>query len=119
MTMDTPKIIPLFGIFLSLLSISPTSSFSPLCSNLWSVLHSLTAEEKKLFLFFTTGSDRAPIGGLSKLKFIVVKHGDDSDKLPQAHTCFNVLLLPNYATIEKLRDRLLLAINNATGFGML
>jgi len=40
-------------------------------------------------------------------------------RLPQAHTCFNVLLLPNYASKEKLQDRLLTAIQNAEGFGML
>ena len=76
-------------------------------------------EEKKQFLFFTTGSDRAPIGGLKNLRFVITKHGEDNDRLPQSHTCFNVLLLPPYSTEEKIRDRLLLAIANATGFGML
>lgn len=40
-------------------------------------------------------------------------------RLPIAHTCFNVLLLPDYSTIEKLQDRLLKAINYSKGFGML
>uniref|UniRef100_A0A7S4I2I9 HECT-type E3 ubiquitin transferase n=1 Tax=Vannella robusta TaxID=1487602 RepID=A0A7S4I2I9_9EUKA len=87
--------------------------------NFWEVIHSLNEEEQKKFLFFTTGSDRAPIGGLKNLRFIITKHGDDSDRLPGAHTCFNVLLLPPYATKEKLREKLLLATENATGFGML
>eukprot|EP00339_Tiarina_fusa_P022530 CAMPEP_0117061504 /NCGR_PEP_ID=MMETSP0472-20121206/42813_1 /TAXON_ID=693140 ORGANISM="Tiarina fusus, Strain LIS" /NCGR_SAMPLE_ID=MMETSP0472 /ASSEMBLY_ACC=CAM_ASM_000603 /LENGTH=359 /DNA_ID=CAMNT_0004780197 /DNA_START=1077 /DNA_END=2156 /DNA_ORIENTATION=+ len=87
--------------------------------NFWDVIHSLTHEEKKKFLFFTTGSDRAPIGGLKNLRFIITKHGDDSDRLPGSHTCFNVLLLPPYGTKEKLRERLLLATENAVGFGML
>ena len=39
-------------------------------------------------------------------------------RLPTAHTCFNVLLLPEYASFETLRDRLLLAIGNARGFGL-
>jgi ubiquitin-protein ligase E3 A len=34
--------------------------------NLWEVVHSLTDEEKKKFLFFLTGCDRAPINGLGK-----------------------------------------------------
>lgn len=42
-----------------------------------------------------------------------------SSRLPIAHTCFNVLLLPDYSTIEKLQDRLLKAINYSKGFGML
>jgi ubiquitin-protein ligase E3 A len=40
-------------------------------------------------------------------------------RLPIAHTCFNVLLLPDYSTIDKLQDRLLKAINYSKGFGML
>eukprot|EP00873_Tetraselmis_striata_P041803 jgi/Tetstr1/462067/TSEL_007137.t1 len=38
--------------------------------------------------------------------------------LPTSHTCFNILLLPEYATREKLANRLLLAIENAEGFGL-
>lgn len=40
-------------------------------------------------------------------------------RLPTSHTCFNVLLLPEYSTKEKLRERLLKAITYAKGFGML
>ena len=42
-----------------------------------------------------------------------------SYRLPTAHTCFNVLLLPDYSSKEKLRERLLKAITHAKGFGML
>jgi hypothetical protein len=38
--------------------------------------------------------------------------------LPSAHTCFNVFLLPNYATKEKLREKLIKALDNAEGFGL-
>eukprot|EP01114_Cavostelium_apophysatum_P016184 TRINITY_DN4550_c2_g1_i1.p1 TRINITY_DN4550_c2_g1~~TRINITY_DN4550_c2_g1_i1.p1 ORF type:complete len:715 (-),score=172.56 TRINITY_DN4550_c2_g1_i1:46-2190(-) len=84
----------------------------------WEVVHSLSVEQKKKLLFFATGSDRAPIGGLGKMQFIITRHGEDSDRLPSAHTCFNILLLPEYSTIEKLKDRVLTAISNAEGFGM-
>lgn len=40
-------------------------------------------------------------------------------RLPTAHTCFNVLLLPDYESKAKLRDRLLKAIMYSKGFGML
>lgn len=40
-------------------------------------------------------------------------------RLPTSHTCFNVLLLPDYSTKSKLKERLLKAINYAKGFGML
>jgi len=75
--------------------------------------------KKKKLLFFTTGSDRAPIGGLGKMEFIIMKHGDDGDRLPTAHTCFNHLLLPPYNSKEKCQKMLENAINNATGFGLL
>ena len=42
--------------------------------------------EKKQLLQFITGSDRIPIGGLAKLKFVIVKNGPDSDR--SAQQCF-------------------------------
>ncbi|KAI7903295.1 uncharacterized protein BX663DRAFT_508110 [Cokeromyces recurvatus] len=85
----------------------------------WEIVHSFSYEEKKKLLFFTTGSDRAPIGGLSKLQFVIAKNGGDSDRLPTSHTCYNVLLLCEYSSKEKLRERLLTSISNAEGFGMI
>ena len=43
-------------------------------------MHSFGDEQKKLFLQFTTGTDRAPVGGLGKLKMIIAKNGEDSDR---------------------------------------
>jgi len=85
---------------------------------LWEVVHSLSLEQKKRLLFFTTGCDRAPVGGLGTLQFIVQRSGPDSDRLPTAHTCFNILLLPEFADVAKLRKLLLIAIENAEGFGL-
>ncbi|KAK0162893.1 hypothetical protein PV327_006626 [Microctonus hyperodae] len=87
--------------------------------NFWRVAHSLPLESQRRLLQFTTGSDRVPVGGLSRLKMVISRHGPDSDRLPIAHTCFNTLLLPEYESIEKLQDRLLKAINYSKGFGML
>ena len=98
---------------------------------------SFTDDQKRKFLRFTTGSDRAPyakfntelkskrnsssfrIGGLARLKLIISRNGPDTDRLPTAHTCFNAFLLPDYSTADKLREKLLIAINNAEGFGLL
>ncbi|XP_072390654.1 ubiquitin-protein ligase E3A [Diabrotica undecimpunctata] len=92
---------------------------SQIIKDFWSVVHALSLEDKRKLLQFTTGSDRVPIGGLSRLKLVVAKNGPDSDRLPTAHTCFNVLLLPEYSSKEKLKDRLVKAINYSKGFGML
>lgn len=63
--------------------------------NLWDILHNLDLEHKKAFLFFVTGSDRAPIQGLSSMKLTIQREAD-SDNLPCSRTCSSVLLLPDY-----------------------
>mmetsp|Transcript_58280 Transcript_58280/g.162465 ORF Transcript_58280/g.162465 Transcript_58280/m.162465 type:complete len:772 (+) Transcript_58280:105-2420(+) len=86
---------------------------------LWETVHSLSQEEKRTFLAFCTGCDRAPVGGLGRLPFIVSRAGPDSDMLPWVHTCFNHFLLPDYSSKEKLEQRLRLAIQHSTGFGLM
>jgi len=85
----------------------------------WQVVNEFTEEEKKKFLFFTTGCDKAPINGLGELRLTIIKHGDNEELLPSAHTCFNHLLLPCYSSAEKLKEKLLVAINNSEGFGLM
>ncbi|XP_040896723.1 ubiquitin-protein ligase E3A isoform X2 [Toxotes jaculatrix] len=95
------------------------SKESQIIKDFWEIIHSFGEEQKRLFLQFTTGTDRAPVGGLGKLKMIIAKNGSDTDRLPTSHTCFNALLLPEYSSKEKLKERLLKAITYAKGFGML
>uniref|UniRef100_A0A7N5ZUP4 Ubiquitin-protein ligase E3A n=1 Tax=Anabas testudineus TaxID=64144 RepID=A0A7N5ZUP4_ANATE len=95
------------------------SKDTQIIKDFWETIHSFGDEQKRLFLQFTTGTDRAPVGGLGKLKMIIAKNGSDTDRLPTSHTCFNALLLPEYSSKEKLRERLLKAITYAKGFGML
>ncbi|EGD73225.1 ubiquitin protein ligase E3A [Salpingoeca rosetta] len=85
----------------------------------WEIVKQFSDEDKKKLLFFTTGSDRVPVGGLSKMAFVICKQGADSDQLPTSHTCFNTLMLPEYPTKEKLEQLLRKAISHAEGFGML
>uniref|UniRef100_A0A0G4F3Q5 HECT-type E3 ubiquitin transferase n=1 Tax=Chromera velia CCMP2878 TaxID=1169474 RepID=A0A0G4F3Q5_9ALVE len=85
----------------------------------WEVVHGLSTEEKKKFLFFLTGSDRVPIKGLKSLQLFISRNGPDSDRLPTAHTCFNHLLLPDYGNKEKLEKFLRIAIENSKGFGLM
>ena len=85
---------------------------------LWETVAELTPEESRRFLKFFTGSDRAPIGGLGALRCVVQRDGPHSAKLPTSHTCFNTLLLPDYASKADLGDRLRLAIMNSEGFGL-
>jgi ubiquitin-protein ligase E3 A len=73
---------------------------------------------KRKLLLFVTASDRIPLNGLQSLTFVIQRNGPDSDRLPTALTCFGRLLLPEYASQEKLRERLVTAIENAAGFGL-
>ena len=85
---------------------------------LWDILHGCDLIQKKAFLFFVTGSDRAPIQGLSSLK-MTIQRESDSDNLPSSRTCSSVLLLPDYCTRDKLREKLLLALQFKESFGLI
>jgi len=97
------------------------SESTPIVTWFWDVVLGkdvMTLEQRKKLLFFITGADRAPVGGLGTLRLIIQRAGPDDTKLPTAHTCFNVLLLPEYSSKEKLLRLLLIAIENAQGFGL-
>lgn len=86
--------------------------------NFWAVLHELSLEEQKRFLFFATGTDRAPIGGLARIGLVISKHGEEN-RLPASHTCFSVVLLAPTPDLEKMRKAIHIVIDNAEGFGMI
>jgi ubiquitin-protein ligase E3 A len=94
------------------------SANHPLIVAFWQIVHSLSDDEKRHFMSFATGSDRIPIGGISSMQFVIRHAGGDTDRLPTASTCFNILHLPHYKTTAKLREKLLVAISNAEGFGL-
>lgn len=98
---------------------APYSKDHRIIRELWEIVHSLNAEEKRRFLAFCTGSDRSPIKGLGSLRFTVSRAGPDSEQLPTSHTCFNHLLLMEYTTKEKLERKLRAAIQESEGFGLI
>ncbi|XP_055082036.1 E3 ubiquitin-protein ligase TRIP12 isoform X2 [Periophthalmus magnuspinnatus] len=83
---------------------------------LFEVLSSFDAEQQRLFLQFVTGSPRLPVGGFRSLNpplTIVRKTFESSenpdDFLPSVMTCVNYLKLPDYSSIEIMREKLLIA----------
>lgn len=84
----------------------------------WEILHLFDSDHKKKFLLFATGSDRAPLRGLSDLRFVIGRQATDDDRLPSSHTCFNHFLLPEYTSKEVLEQKLRQAIENCRGFGL-
>ena len=85
----------------------------------WEILLDFNEEEKKKFLSFVTGCDRAPIDGLGSLQITISNGGTDIKQLPSAHTCFNNLILPDYRDKEKMKKAILTAINYSEGFGLI
>ena len=65
---------------------------------------------------FVTGCNRAPIGGLSSLPFIISRNGNINE-LPSSHTCFNHLVLPDYRDKELMKMKIQTALNYYEGFG--
>ncbi|KAI5123932.1 hypothetical protein M0805_006347 [Coniferiporia weirii] len=91
----------------------------------WRALKSFNRDERAKVLSFATGTSRVPLGGFVDLqgvqgvqRFSIHRAYGSPDRLPQAHTCFNQIDLPQYSSYEKLRQQLLLAINEGgEGFG--
>ncbi|KAK4337072.1 hypothetical protein RND71_043702 [Anisodus tanguticus] len=86
--------------------------------NLFEILSSFTPDEQRKFLQFVTGSPRLPIGGLKSLNppLTIVRKtfepGENlDDYLPSVMTCVNYLKLPDYTTIEIMREKLNTAVN--------
>ncbi|KAI9222598.1 hypothetical protein BC828DRAFT_345885 [Blastocladiella britannica] len=92
---------------------------SRVVQDFWAELKALSLADQRRFLFFVTGSDRPPVGGLGRVVVVIMRQGPDSDRLPSAHTCFNVLLLPEYATREKVQVMVGRAVAHMEGFGLM
>lgn len=83
----------------------------------WRALKSFNREERAKVLSFATGTSRVPLNGFTDLqgvqgvqRFSIHKAYGEEDRLPQAHTCFNQIDLPQFSSYEMLRQQLLLAI---------
>ena len=86
----------------------------------WSVMESLSDEDRRKVLKFVTSTPRAPLLGFGSLmpKFSIRDSGDDESRLPSTSTCVNLLKLPQYKSAGVLREKLLYAINAGAGFDL-
>ncbi len=84
---------------------------------MFEVMSSYGRDEQREFLQFVTGCPRLPVGGFKALSpaLTVVKKTFDSpdvnpdDYLPSVMTCVNYLKLPDYSSVEIMRDKLRVA----------
>ncbi|KAM4708478.1 E3 ubiquitin-protein ligase NEDD4-like isoform 2-T2 [Discoglossus pictus] len=88
----------------------------------WKAVLLMDAEKRIRLLQFVTGTSRVPMNGFAELygsngpQLFTIELWGSPDKLPRAHTCFNRLDLPPYDSFEDLREKLLMAVENAQGF---
>jgi E3 ubiquitin-protein ligase TRIP12 len=89
---------------------------SPAFLNFIEYMEGLDREEIRNFLMFITGSPRLPLGGFKSLrpKLTVVKRtcGDENpdDFLPSVMTCQNYVKLPEYSSLEILKEKMSYAV---------
>ncbi|XP_030048849.1 E3 ubiquitin-protein ligase NEDD4-like isoform X1 [Microcaecilia unicolor] len=88
----------------------------------WKAVLLMDAEKRIRLLQFVTGTSRVPMNGFAELygsngpQLFTIEQWGSPEKLPRAHTCFNRLDLPPYDSFEELREKLLMAVENAQGF---
>ncbi|VDK86681.1 unnamed protein product [Litomosoides sigmodontis] len=82
----------------------------------WEVFFELNIVQRKKFLQFLMGSTRIPIQGMSAVKMYI--QPCDEKALPVAHTCFNLLDLPNIVDRKEMRRRLLICLEHSHGFNL-
>ncbi|KAH7066506.1 hypothetical protein FB567DRAFT_261752 [Paraphoma chrysanthemicola] len=90
--------------------------------NLLQTMSEFTPQQRRDFLQFITGSPKLPIGGFKNLTpmFTVVCKPSEppytsDDYLPSVMTCVNYLKMPDYSTVDILRDKLSVAIREGQG----
>ncbi|XP_055468697.1 probable E3 ubiquitin-protein ligase HERC6 isoform X3 [Psammomys obesus] len=83
----------------------------------WKAFHELTLDEKKKFLLFLTGCDRLHVKGLhwEGIVFRCPETFTEKDD-PRSLTCLNILDLPKYSTMNRMKEALQVAINSNKGF---
>ncbi|KAJ5105721.1 hypothetical protein NUU61_003068 [Penicillium alfredii] len=90
--------------------------------NLLQTMSELDAQKRRDFLQFVTGSPKLPIGGFKSLTpiFTVVCRPSEppytpDDYLPSVMTCVNYLKLPDYSSLDVLKERISVAIKEGQG----
>jgi len=77
----------------------------------------LSAEEAVRLVQFFSGSSKVPDDGFRPPFTLVVNNSWDTEQLPIAHTCANMICIPSYPSLLILAEKLSQALANSTGFG--
>uniref|UniRef100_A0A8C8IP04 HECT-type E3 ubiquitin transferase n=1 Tax=Oncorhynchus tshawytscha TaxID=74940 RepID=A0A8C8IP04_ONCTS len=90
----------------------------------WGAVERFNNEQRLRLLQFVTGTSSVPYEGFAALRgsnglrrFCIEKWGKVTS-LPRAHTCFNRLDLPPYPSYTMLYEKLLIAVEETSTFGL-
>ncbi|KAM8823460.1 E3 ubiquitin-protein ligase HECW1 isoform 2-T2 [Spinachia spinachia] len=90
----------------------------------WAAVERFNNEQRLRLLQFVTGTSSVPYEGFASLRgsnglrrFCIEKWGKVTS-LPRAHTCFNRLDLPPYPSYTMLYEKLLVAVEETSTFGL-
>ncbi|CAK9113506.1 E3 ubiquitin-protein ligase ptr1 (HECT-type E3 ubiquitin transferase ptr1) (Poly(A)+ RNA transport protein 1) [Durusdinium trenchii] len=89
---------------------------SPIAHWFWKFFKCLETDDQAKLLRFATGTSKVPVDGMEPPFNLTYNDQLDPEALPKAHTCFNQLVLPPYATEDMMADKLRFAMDNADGF---
>jgi hypothetical protein len=91
---------------------------SPVIQWFWELVNKMKNEERLSLLHFVTGTGALPPGGFAHLlgsdgerRFSILRVTDDT-RLPQSHTCFNQLLLPEYKCQQEFEAKMTRALGH-------
>jgi len=83
----------------------------------WEIVTEMDTKHRSQLLQFATGSGRVPLGSFKHVSPRFNITSGDNDKLPSAHTCANMLVLPRGPLPKaELKRRLHLAVSEGRGF---
>ncbi|XP_063308197.1 E3 ubiquitin-protein ligase HECW1 [Pelobates fuscus] len=90
----------------------------------WAAVERFNNEQRLRLLQFVTGTSSVPYEGFAALRgsnglrrFCIEKWGKITS-LPRAHTCFNRLDLPPYSSYSMLHEKLVIAVEETSTFGL-
>ncbi|KAJ1427147.1 Ubiquitin-like domain superfamily [Sesbania bispinosa] len=74
----------------------------------WEIVGRMTAEQRKVLLFFWTSVKYLPVEGFRGFasRLYIYKSLEPGDHLPSSHTCFYRLCFPAYSSMAVMQDRL-------------
>lgn len=92
---------------------------TPVIRWFWQAMSELEGEEQGRMLQFVTSSPRAPLLGFSYLiPSFCIHRAEGEVRLPTASTCMNLLKLPEYKSMDVVREKLRYALHSNAGFDL-